>query len=195
MIGDCAPEEEGNGNIEGVLAPEYGEPAFAEYLASDPLLNYAMDIRGKELRLGWITLCANPPGYDTGWHRDLGPAKDNTYDEEMALLSRPMIGLRYQVALVDDPCLWLVPGSHRRYRTEEERQTALIECARHLTRDAMTHVLGLEKGSMIVFHCHHGGRSQGAAQEFVEKGFSSVYNLAGGIDAWSATIDPSVPRY
>ena len=40
--GDGPPNDEGPGNIEGVLAPEYGEPAFAEYLASDPLLNYAM---------------------------------------------------------------------------------------------------------------------------------------------------------
>ena len=41
-VGDGTPNDEGTGNIEGVLAPEYGEPAFAEYLASDPLLNYAM---------------------------------------------------------------------------------------------------------------------------------------------------------
>ena len=40
--GDGTPNDEGPGNSEGVLAPEYGEPAFAEYLASDPLLNYAM---------------------------------------------------------------------------------------------------------------------------------------------------------
>ena len=39
---DGTPNDEGTGNIEGVLAPEYGEPAFAEYLASDPLLNYTM---------------------------------------------------------------------------------------------------------------------------------------------------------
>ena len=41
-VGDGTPNDEGTGNIEGVLAPESGEPAFAENLVSDPLLNYAM---------------------------------------------------------------------------------------------------------------------------------------------------------
>ena len=51
-VGDGTPNDEGPGNIEGVLAPEYGEPAFAEYLASDPLLNYAMrDALAERLQL------------------------------------------------------------------------------------------------------------------------------------------------
>jgi len=47
-----------------------------------------------------------------------------------------------------------------------------------------------------VFHCHHGIRSQSAAEYFLrEKGFRNLYNLRGGIDAWSQLVDPSVPRY
>ena len=46
----------------------------------------------------------------------------------------------------------------------------------------------------IVVICHYGERSQMAAQELAECGFK-VYNLAGGIDAWSQVVDPSVPRY
>jgi len=80
-------------------------------------------------------------------------------------------------------------------RTEEERQTALIEGARHLTREAMTHIMGLDKGSMIVFHCHHGGRSQQAAEQLRSRGFTNLHNVVGGIDAWSLEIDPSVARY
>ena len=34
----------------------------------------------------------------------------------------PMTALRWQLALIDDPCLWLVPHSQRRYRTDEERE-------------------------------------------------------------------------
>ena len=44
-------------------------------------------------------------------------------------------------------------------------------------------------------HCHHGGRSQRAAEQLVAEGFREVYNLAGGIDAWSIEVDPTVPRY
>ena len=47
----------------------------------------------------------------------------------------------------------------------------------------------------IVVHCHHGGRSQNAAEHFLGKGFRTVYNLAGGIDAWSQQVDPKIPRY
>ena len=46
----------------------------------------------------------------------------------------------------------------------------------------------------IVVICHYGERSQLAAQELVECGFN-VYNLTGGIDAWSQVVDPNVPRY
>jgi monothiol glutaredoxin len=38
-------------------------------------------------------------------------------------------------------------------------------------------------------------RSQTAAQQLIQNGFRNVYNLSGGIDAWSQTVDPSVPRY
>ena len=48
---------------------------------------------------------------------------------------------------------------------------------------------------MLVFHCHHGGRSQRAAEYFRDQGFRNVHNLVGGIDAWSQEIDSSVPRY
>ncbi len=37
--------------------------------------------------------------------------------------------------------------------------------------------------------------SQVAAQAFASNGHQNVYNLVGGIDAWSTEIDPQVPRY
>ena len=46
----------------------------------------------------------------------------------------------------------------------------------------------------IVVICHYGERSQLAAQALLECGFN-VYNLTGGIDAWSQVVDPNVPRY
>ncbi len=49
--------------------------------------------------------------------------------------------------------------------------------------------------SEIVIHCHSGIRSAHAAQLLREAGFDRVFNLAGGIDAWSREIDPTVPRY
>jgi adenylyltransferase/sulfurtransferase len=47
----------------------------------------------------------------------------------------------------------------------------------------------------IVTHCHTGVRSMRAIEILRAAGFSRVRSLAGGIDAWSTDVDPSVPRY
>ena len=47
----------------------------------------------------------------------------------------------------------------------------------------------------IVVHCHHGGRSARACELLRARGFRRVENLDGGIEAWSLTVDPEVPRY
>jgi monothiol glutaredoxin len=80
-------------------------------------------------------------------------------------------------------------------RTDAERKIAQIAGARHLDQKSLPDVQKLPKDTLLVFHCHHGGRSQAAAQFFVSQGFTNVCNLAGGIDAWSVAVDPSVKRY
>ena len=80
-------------------------------------------------------------------------------------------------------------------RTEGERAIARIEGARLLDGDAHQYLLGLDRDTPIVFQCHHGIRSQAAAEYFRQEGFRNLYNLRGGIDAWSQLVDPSVPRY
>ncbi|MBX9735371.1 MAG: hypothetical protein K2X32_00460 [Phycisphaerales bacterium] len=47
----------------------------------------------------------------------------------------------------------------------------------------------------IIVQCHHGARSLRAAAALRALGFSDVKSLAGGIELWSLTIDPTVPRY
>ncbi len=81
-------------------------------------------------------------------------------------------------------------------RTEDERAIAKIEGSRLLDAESYDTLLALDRDTTIVFHCHHGMRSQAAAEYFLQKeGFRDVYNLIGGIEAWSALVDPSVPRY
>lgn len=53
----------------------------------------------------------------------------------------------------------------------------------------------LSKSDPVVVYCHTGVRSLMAAQALVRMGFEEVGNLAGGIEAWSLQVDPSVPRY
>jgi rhodanese-related sulfurtransferase len=51
------------------------------------------------------------------------------------------------------------------------------------------------KHDHVVVHCHHGGRSLRVAMFLKQQGFTQVQNMTGGIDAWSAHVDPQVPRY
>ena len=53
----------------------------------------------------------------------------------------------------------------------------------------------LKKDAEIIVHCKSGGRSQKAAEFLAQNGFKKVWNLAGGITAWSNDVDPKIPKY
>ncbi len=80
-------------------------------------------------------------------------------------------------------------------RTEQEAQIAKIEGAKLLNDDVKNYLEDLDKDTVLVFHCHHGPRAQNAAAYFINQGFKKVFNLVGGIDAWSQQVDNTVPRY
>jgi rhodanese-related sulfurtransferase len=48
---------------------------------------------------------------------------------------------------------------------------------------------------LVVCICHHGIRSAQVVAWLEQRGFDAVYNLAGGIAAWSQQVDPRVPSY
>ena len=80
-------------------------------------------------------------------------------------------------------------------RTDKERSVAKLSGTTMLDDAAMAAIETLPKDTALAFHCHHGGRSRAAAEHFLKQGFTNLYNLAGGIDAWSKDLDPSIPRY
>ncbi len=53
----------------------------------------------------------------------------------------------------------------------------------------------LDPDAPIVVMCHHGARSLNVTMWLRQQGFEHAQSLAGGIDAWSRLIDPTVPRY
>ena len=53
----------------------------------------------------------------------------------------------------------------------------------------------LDPEQPVVCICHHGGRSAQVGAFLQRQGFTDVYNLIGGIDAWALRIYPRVPRY
>ena len=53
----------------------------------------------------------------------------------------------------------------------------------------------LPREGILVIQCHSGGRSEQGTRLLQQAGFANVYNLEGGIEAWSRDVDPTVPRY
>ena len=77
-----------------------------------------------------------------------------------------------------------------------EYEIARINGARLIPLGEINERLGeLSEEQTIVVHCHSGKRSAQAARLLQQRGFTNVYNLEGGIDAWSDQIDPNVPKY
>lgn len=62
-------------------------------------------------------------------------------------------------------------------------------------RDVPGRLAEIPRTQPVACICHHGARSAQVVAFLMQQGYADVYNLAGGIDAWSALVDPQVPRY
>lgn len=81
-------------------------------------------------------------------------------------------------------------------REPEELALASIDGALHIPMgDVPGRLHELDPEKEIVVVCHHGIRSASVVQFLAQRDFARVVNLAGGIDAWSRIVDPTVPRY
>lgn len=81
-------------------------------------------------------------------------------------------------------------------RTPDERQIAAVDGFQLLDQSLAEEILQKwDKETPMVFMCHYGGRSAQACEFFANHGFQKIYNVQGGIDAWSQSVDSSVPQY
>ena len=77
-----------------------------------------------------------------------------------------------------------------------ERDIAIIDDAQHIPLCQLGERLEeLSRDKKLVVHCKSGGRSAKAVGLLREAGFEDVWNVTGGINAWSKEIDPSVALY
>ncbi len=81
-------------------------------------------------------------------------------------------------------------------RTREEWDVVRLEGAEFFTQELMQQILSTwPREDLIVVYDHMGKRSLDATAYFAGQGFTNVKSLRGGIDAWAAEIDPTMPRY
>ncbi|KOS19827.1 hypothetical protein ESCO_005659 [Escovopsis weberi] len=112
--------------VQHLLHPsQAGHDEFARAYFSDELLGAAKQLLGcgdDELVMELLNMLVRPDGgpWELRWHRDdIGP--NASAEEEMRRLGRPAFHAQFNVALWEDASLVVVPGSHRRARTEAER--------------------------------------------------------------------------
>ncbi|GJE93606.1 hypothetical protein PsYK624_097660 [Phanerochaete sordida] len=111
--------------VQHIMHPALGERAFAEWYTSDALLRTACELMGcgkKELQMELFNMLVNPERADFAlrWHRD-DVREDATEDEEREALGKWHYGVQWNTALLEDSCLFVVPGSHAVPRTPEQR--------------------------------------------------------------------------
>lgn len=83
-------------------------------------------------------------------------------------------------------------------RRPGEYQTAKITGSTLITLDTLHHrweEIADWQDKLVITQCHHGVRSMNAAAILRKEGFTQVFSMAGGIDAWSVLVDTGVPRY
>ncbi len=81
-------------------------------------------------------------------------------------------------------------------REPPEWQISAIEGTRRIPKDQVLHHLDeLPRDRDIVVHCRTGVRSADVIRQLQAHGYTRLYNMAGGINAWARQIDPSLPTY
>ena len=108
----------------------------------------------------------------------------------------------------DRPFLDLTPGEFVKRRESGElwqlldvrepweiRIASVDDCVRIPMREMPARLDELDFQTPIAVLCHGGVRSASVAAWLAANGAQTVANIAGGIDAWSVTVDPTISRY
>lgn len=164
-----------NWNAQINLAPAQGNEITATANGIDVLMDIATAQRAKGATIDWVE-SVHGEGLGVELPEAPPPVKQKSVRELSEKLGSDAM------TLVD-------------VRGQDERETAVIEPSILLDKESLARLEAMPKDSELVFYCHTGQRSQGAAEHFRKKGFTNVSNLVGGIDAWSKEIDPDVPQY
>jgi adenylyltransferase/sulfurtransferase len=81
-------------------------------------------------------------------------------------------------------------------REPHELEICRLDVAEHIPmRQIPERFADLPRDRHLLILCHHGSRSLHVTRYLRQQGFAAVSNIAGGIEAWAAELDPSLARY
>ncbi|CEJ91070.1 Putative Phytanoyl-CoA dioxygenase [[Torrubiella] hemipterigena] len=123
--------EKGIWGVQHMMNPDMpGHDLFTELYFSEAILSIVKDLlecEDEQLVMELFNMLVRPESeFDLRWHRDDIPAEASA-EEEMERLGHPGFHAQYNFALYEDDSLILVPGSHKRARTDTERNADPFE--------------------------------------------------------------------
>jgi monothiol glutaredoxin len=167
--------------VDGHFQPQFQlrEPSGNEITVNANGLEIAFDLASAQRARGAsIDWTKTPHGEGLAIHLPMAPAAVKSLDVH-ALKRRLDAG---DITVID-------------VRPPQDRARAPFPRAEILDAESHARLASLPKDTPLAFLCHVGNSSRSAAEHFREHGFNDVYNVEGGIDAWSQEIDAAVPRY
>ncbi len=166
---------DGRWQTQFMLKPAVGHEIRARSSDIDVLMDLASAQRARGMKIDWVD---NARGSGLAVTLPLAPAgvKPLTVEQLKERLSQG------NISVID-------------VRPTADRARAPFPSARPLDAASQREIEGWPKEQPIAFLCHFGNSSRQAAEHFRGLGFTQVYNVEGGIDAWSQRIDSGVPRY
>ncbi|KAK6457066.1 uncharacterized protein RJT20DRAFT_36902 [Scheffersomyces xylosifermentans] len=142
--------------VSGLLHPDLGgmSDPFHECYSSDKMLAVVSDILQvdkKGLSMELFNMLINPlSNFGLDWHRDTIKPEATEEEEAEQLLHEPYAGAQFNLALTEDSCLIVVPGSHKRVRTAEERiKTSNDDRKEYITNQL---VVELHPGDLVFYN-------------------------------------------
>lgn len=157
------------------LAPLQGGEIISQSNGVDIAMDIATAQRAKGAVIDWVKVMTGE-GLSVSLPGAPPPVKEITVTELAEKLASG------QITLVD-------------VRDADERAQASIAAAQPLNDDSMQTLNKLPHDTELAFICHYGKSSLGAAEHFRKQGFTHVYNVKGGMEAWSQEVDSTIPRY
>lgn len=150
--------------VTGLLHPGLGELSipFQHCYSSDKMLDIVQDILQTDktnLSMELFNMLINPlTDFGLDWHRDHIRPEVSEADEQVELQQNPFAGAQFNLALTKDQCLIVVPGSHKRIRTPEEREKTISDDRQQVISGQIT--VDLNPGDLVFYNSNILHRAQ-----------------------------------
>ncbi|CAH6719682.1 hypothetical protein CLIB1444_02S14158 [[Candida] jaroonii] len=149
--------------VSGLLHPDMiNNKALQEVYSTEKILDIAKDILQcdkDDLSMELFNMLINPlTDFGLDWHRDYIKPEATPEEETEQLLANPFAGTQFNLSLTPDKCLIVIPKSHNRIRTEEEREKTQAEDRQQFISGQIT--VDLNPGDVVFYNSNILHRAQ-----------------------------------